>query len=347
MLTPGDPAPWFTAPTPSNPEFAFDTVAGRYVLLVFLPLDVSARRDALMQLAARQSLFDDARAAAFVVARDADTQASARDVRGLRWFLDRDGGVSRLFGALGPEDAERPLWLLLDPTLRVLSLGPLAQLSGALDRLAVLPPPAQHAGPTAPAPVLVIPRVLEPALCRDLIARHEAGGGEFTGVMRDKGERTVLVMDELKRRRDVYLHDPEVQAAIRERIERRVFPMIARALGARPTRIERYVVSCYDAADQAVFHAHRDNTTQGTAHRAFACSINLNDDFDGGDLRFPEFGPAAYRPPVGGGVVFACGLLHEALQVTRGRRYAFLPFFYDEDGARVLAAYRARTGAAP
>ena len=34
----GDPAPWFTAPTPSNPEFMFDTVAGRYVLLLFVPL---------------------------------------------------------------------------------------------------------------------------------------------------------------------------------------------------------------------------------------------------------------------------------------------------------------------
>jgi hypothetical protein len=36
-------------------------------------------------------------------------------------------------------------------------------------------------------------------------------------------------------------------------------------------------------------------------------------------------------------------MLHEAVRVTRGRRYAFLPFFYDERGAEVLAAYRART----
>ena len=92
-----------------------------------------------------------------------------------------------------------------------------------------------------------------------------------------------------------------------------------------------------------MFHPHRDNTTQGTAYRKFACSLNLNDDFDGGDLRFAEFGPATHRPPPGGAVVFACGLMHEALKVTRGRRYAFLPFFYDEAGAEVLAAYQART----
>ena len=91
-----------------------------------------------------------------------------------------------------------------------------------------------------------------------------------------------------------------------------------------------------------MFHAHRDSTTQGTAHRRFACSINLNADFEGGDLRFAEYGPATYRPPVGGAVVFSCALLHEATKITAGRRYAFLPFFYDEAGAQTLAAYTDR-----
>ena len=44
-------------------------------------------------------------------------------------------------------------------------------------------------------------------------------------------------------------------------------------------------------------------------------------------------------------MVFACGLMHEALKVTKGRRYAFLPFFDDEAGAEVLAAYQARVAA--
>jgi len=110
----------------------------------------------------------------------------------------------------------------------------------------------------------------------------------------------------------------------------------------RVNHIERYLVSCYDAADQGVFRPHRDNTTHGTAHRRFACSLNLNADFEGGDLRFAEFGSATYRPPPGGAVVFSCSLMHEALPVTRGRRYAFLPFFYDDAGAEVLAAYSAR-----
>jgi hypothetical protein len=33
--------------------------------------------------------------------------------------------------------------------------------------------------------------------------------------------------------------------------------------------------------------------------------------------------------------VFSCSLLHEATPVTAGERYAFLPFLYDEAGAKL------------
>ena len=36
-------------------------------------------------------------------------------------------------------------------------------------------------------------------------------------------------------------------------------------------------------------------------------------------------------------MVFSCSLLHEATPVTRGTRYAFLPFLFDEAGARIRA----------
>ena len=58
-------------------------------------------------------------------------------------------------------------------------------------------------------------------------------------------------------------------------------------------------------------------------------------DYEGGDLRFPEFGPRTYRPPTGGAVVFCCSLLHEATPVTKGRRYAVLPFLYDAAGEEI------------
>ena len=49
-------------------------------------------------------------------------------------------------------------------------------------------------------------------------------------------------------------------------------------------------------------------------------------------------------------IVFSCSLLHEATPVTSGRRYAFLPFLYDEAARKVrdanldkLAAHQAQT----
>ncbi len=337
-LSLGEPAPFFTAPTPSNPQFAFDSAAGRYVLLLFLPLGAGPKLAALQALAAHQRLFDDAKASAFVILRDPEAARGMRDMRGLRWMIDVNGQISERYG---PE----PHWLLLDPALCAMVTAPIDAPERLFQLIADLPPPQAHAGVPITAPVLTAPRIFEPELCQALIARHAADGGTFTGVMRDAGDRTQLVMDDLKKRRDLLIDDPDLVAAVQARLERRLYPLIKLALGFTVTRIERFLVSCYDADDGGVFHPHRDNTTQATAYRKFAGSLNLNDDFEGGDLRFAEFGPATYRPPVGGAVVFSCALMHEALRVTRGRRYAFLPFFYDEDGAGVLAAYQARVTA--
>jgi predicted 2-oxoglutarate/Fe(II)-dependent dioxygenase YbiX len=342
----GDPAPWFTAPTPSNPEFVFDTVGGRYILMLFLPLDDAAASAAALQaLSAHRARLDDQTLSAFVVVRDPAMAGTAQDMRGLRWFLDLDGAVSQLYGALAADGTETPGWMLFDPFLRLVGRVQLSNAAMIAQAIARLGPPGDHAGVRLHAPVLIAPRIFEPQLCAQLIALHEADGGRFTGVMRNDGERTVAVMDELKKRRDVLVEDKTLQATLRDRLERRLFPLIERGFGFTVTRIERFVVSCYDAADGAVFHAHRDSTTFGTAHRRFACSLNLNADYAGGDLRFPEFGQRTYRPPAGGAAVFSCALLHEATRVTQGRRYAFLPFFYDEAAAEVLAAYEQRVGA--
>jgi len=338
MLAFGQPAPYFIASTASSPEFVFDTAGGRYVLMLFLPTDAAAQ-PALQAMAANQRLFDDVKATAFVVLRQPGQVQGARDLRGLRWIHDKSGTISDHYG---PE----PHWLLLDPTLRTMGTWPIEAAAEVFARVTALPSPAEHAGVPLHAPVLIAPNIFEPELCRALIALHQESGGEPTGVMRDVGDRTVAVMDKLKRRRDIWVQDPELIEAMRLRLERRLYPMIQMALGFAVTHIERFLVSCYDSEDGGVFHAHRDNNTHGTAHRKFACSLNLNDDFEGGDLRFPEFGPQTYRPPPGGAAVFSCGLMHEATRITRGRRYAFLPFFYDAAGAEVLAAYQARIAAA-
>jgi predicted 2-oxoglutarate/Fe(II)-dependent dioxygenase YbiX/peroxiredoxin len=340
----GDPAPNFIAASRANPKFNFNTVAGRYVLLAFMPRDPAARAAALAALEPHQQRFDGGNIAAFFVGVDPDLPATAEDrVPAQRWFFDTDGTVSRLYGALDADGTERPHWLLLDPMLRVLDRAPIIESDAFLARLAALPPAALHAGFELVAPVAIVPRVFDLDLCRRLIECYEAKGGEVSGVMREIGGRTVGVIGPMKSRRDVTLEEhPELRKEIVGKLSRALVPEVRRVFNFEATRLERYLVACYDAREGGYFRAHRDNETKGTAHRRFAVSINLNaEDFEGGDLRFPEFGPRTYRPPTGGAVVFCCSMQHEATAVTKGRRFAFLPFLYDDEGARIRAENRA------
>lgn len=350
---PGDLTPWFFAPTPSNPRFNFSTLAGRYVLLGFAPSPGPVRDLAFNQFSAHRKLFDDDKATAFFVLRDEGSITAARDQPpGLRWFFDPDGRLSRLYGALGDDGAERPYWLLADPMLRTLMAVPMTESARLFEAVRQLPPVDQFAGVELSAPVVIVPRIFETELCQRLIATYDAQGGTFSGVMREIDGKTVGVLDDFKRRRDVMIEDQELQQEIVARLNRRLLPEVRRVFQFRATRLERYLVACYDADEGGYFRPHRDNETPGTMHRKFAVSINLNaEDFTGGDLRFPEFGRRTYRPPTGGAVVFACGLQHEATPVTKGRRYAFLPFLYDEAGQVIrdanMSTFEAAANAKP
>lgn len=338
-LTEGELAPDFVAETRPNPRFHFTMAAGRYVLLAFLPGDPAGLAAALAAFEPIRFRFDNRLLGAFFVARGLTAAETPADgLPGQRWFIDPDGVLASQCdpgpGGLG--------WLLFDPALRLLARAPIDQPEALFARIAALPPLDAYGGGPMTAPALIVPRVFEPEFCRRLIDLYETEGGQPSGVMRDVGGRTVGVLDGMKSRRDVQVQDPTLRREIVERIQCSVTPMMRRAFHFHATRIERYTIACYDAAEGGFFRPHRDNLSLATAHRRFACSINLNaEGFEGGDLRFPEFGPRTYRPPTGGAVVFACNLLHEATPVTRGRRYAFLPFLHDEAAERIRLQNRA------
>ncbi|HEV7268465.1 MAG TPA: 2OG-Fe(II) oxygenase [Falsiroseomonas sp.] len=339
--TPGEPVPAFHARSAGNPRFAFDTIAGRWVMVLIPGLmgePGKAERLAAMVGPHAQRLDTD-NAFMVVIGTDPADEAAGnlKDGTGRRVLWDDDGSARRALRAAEPDGALRPGWLLLDPMLRVFGVWPLEQGAEAMATLAALPPPAQHAGTPLTAPVLVVPRIFEPGFCRRLIALYEEQGGGESGFMRDVGGRTVGLLDPgHKRRKDCVIEDPDLQSQFRARLTARLIPEIRRAFQFNATRIERYIVACYDGADKGFFKAHRDNTTRGTAHRKFAVTINLNTgEYEGGELCFPEFGPQTYVAPRGGAVVFSCSLLHEARPVTRGRRYATLPFLYDDAAAKI------------
>ncbi len=353
-LAPGDPAPWFRQRSTSNPSYSFDTVAGRYVVLCFFGSAADpAAQAALRAVQAHRALFDDVRACFFGVSIDPADAAGDRvqeSLPGVRFFWDFDRTVSRLYGAVATDDAGdataasmHRFWLLLDAALRVVALIPFSpdgsDGKAVFELLRRMPPPGGTAGAGLPVPVLWLPNVFEPGLCRALIDAYEKDGGAESGFMRDVDGKTMLLHDPgHKRRRDFIVEDDTLIKSIQNRVLRRIKPEIRKVHHFDATRMERYLVACYRAEDGGHFRPHRDNTTKGTAHRRFAVSINLNDAFEGGDLSFPEFGPREFRPPVGGAVVFSCSLMHAVSPVTKGRRFAFLPFLYDDAAAKIRAA---------
>ena len=307
------------------------------MLMFFGSLTIDAARVALSEVVASGALFDDDHASFFGVTidqLDRSQRGLRRSLPGLRYFSDYDRAVSRLYGvALGPEHY-KPWVLLLDPTLRVVASEPLKATSAVLTTLKNNLETFGR-GSLGPAPVLMVPRIFEPDFCRRLIAHYEAVGGTPSGFMRQQGGKTIGVHDpRFKRRSDVVVEDEALTSEMKTRLHHRLLPIIERSFGWRPAFMERYLIARYDENDQGFFRAHRDNTTEGTAHRQLAVTINLNtDEYLGGELSFPEYSAKLFKPPTGGAAVFGCGLLHEARPVTKGKRYAYLPFLYDEEGA--------------
>lgn len=347
-LLSGIPAPLFTAPSPVNPAFAFGSLGGRWIVMAFLPPPGPERDAAVEVVRANADLFERPEYVFFGVVSDEATYRTLRNEGPLRWFFDFDGQLRKLYRAEDADGALEPQWVIIDPSLRI--LGSMAQRDGAemIGVLRAQNPPNGHAGVPLTAPILIVPRVFEADFCQELMGYYHASGGEASGVMKEIGGRTVGVLDSMKSRRDAKIQDADLQEGIRWRLARRLLPEIEKAFCFSASRIERYIVARYDAEEGGYFRPHRDNTTAGTAHRRFAVSINLNaEEFEGGDLRFPEFGSRTYRPPTGGAVVFGCSLLHEATPVKRGTRFACLPFLYDEAGEQLRLRNLHLLGASP
>jgi 2OG-Fe(II) oxygenase superfamily len=316
-------------------RLAFDSFPGRTVALAFLGSGDDPETDAALEaLAARGSLVDGGKAAFFAVL--SEPFATARKALETRFpavrFLWDDGSLA---GAFGTARA----WVVLDRTLRVVDVAPLNEPDRVMGRLDRTEAPSQAADDRAPAPILLLDDVLEPELCRHLVDCFERGGGKESGFMQNVEGRSVERFDDgWKRRRDFFLTDPSLIAGVRGRIGRRVGPEIRKAFQMAVTRIERDLIARYDAETGGHFGPHRDDTGLSVAHRRFAVSINLNGDFDGGEISFPEYGPRGFKAAPGTAVVFSASILHQVSRVTRGRRYVFLTFLFDEEGERLRQA---------
>ena len=322
----GERAPDMVLPTADGtPTRYYAHAGGRPALLVLADAECGARLDGLAT--GLRSLPDDALTVHVV---GPESLAGA----GLPYPLlqDTEGKAAAAYRTSGA-----PMAFLLDANLRVRLAVPFDDGGALAMTVASLLPELSwaHREPrdvALQAPVLVVPDVLAPEQCDRLIRVWEEQGNVATGVEASTdGGRAEQISAQMKRRRDHVVSDADLSRDLAQTIGRRVMPEIARAFMYRARRFEGFKIACYEASDRGFFSAHRDNLSPSTAHRRFALTLNLNDEYQGGQLRFPEYGPERYRPPRGAALLFSCSLLHEVLDVTENRRFVLLSFLFGDE----------------
>lgn len=242
-------------------------------------------------------------------------------------FVDAEGKAAAAFPVAGESAGRKSV--LIDQNQRVLLTlvdgAPAAWPERALAWLkanwrAPSPQPIAQS-----PPILLVPDAFDPAFCRQLVEAWKADHREM-GV---SGSTDALLYDR-KKSQDHVVRDPALARRVSQTLNRRIAPEVLKAFTFRgPYGFDGHIVLGYDSGRRDFFGLHRDNLSPRTRHRRFAISLNLNDDYEGGELRFPEYGGAFYKMAAGTACVFSCSLLHEALPVRRGTRFVLTTFMCD------------------
>lgn len=180
--------------------------------------------------------------------------------------------------------------------------------------------------------IMVTHDALPPALVRDLLDEYSgldiwlpymkegAGGGEVIPISEPK-----IIGDSAKRKDLEATLTTAFTEVIRKYHERNAqinkgknFLMMDRFTGFRLLR--------YSVGQSMWLHADRHPDIKGSsAWPVLACTINLNDDYEGGELVVLD-GEVTVPPRTGDAVMFPANFLypHEVKEVTRGVRYAIV-----------------------
>jgi predicted 2-oxoglutarate/Fe(II)-dependent dioxygenase YbiX len=322
LIGPGERAPDFVLPRGGDgPVRFYGFVGGAPAVLVFSGSGGPATTSPLVERL-RSALGDDV--VVHHVVQGADPAPGD--------FHDAEGALHRGYGVTDSTV------VVLDPNVRVASTHDPGDLEGTVaavaDRVAALRHDDEPAAAVRHAPVLLVPDVLDADWCDRLLEVWETGGSRTTGVEASadgaRGEQSDALR---KRRRDHVVEDPGLLRELTSHLGRRIMPEVLKAFAYEARGFEGFKIGCYEDTDEGFFEPHRDNISAATAHRSFALTLNLNDGYEGGELRFPEYGAQRYRPQPGEALVFSGSHLHEVLPVTRGRRFVLLSFLLKARGS--------------
>jgi peroxiredoxin len=333
-LSVGDVMPDWAMTDPDGKSFSFytDSVAGNILVVLFSPDPDAGATSQLDRFLHRAAEFKAAGARIYFVTGSADQLRliSSDSIVGL---VDHQQQIRQ---SLQPQGG--PVTVVFRQNNHVAGVfdGDFdAQATNALATVRIIQTESATAlmDPRHP-PVLLVPEVFSPGECRELIDIFHTRGQVY---LQEKaaldyigGDYKMRVPEHMREDRvDHFFFEQTTLKFLSARISR-VMPEILKVFQYRITKYESLRMACYRGARLGYRHAHRDKTS-AHMHRRFAMSINLNtEEFQGGELRFPEFGDRRYRPGSGDAILFSSSLLHEALEVTAGTRFVFLAFLFGE-----------------
>jgi peroxiredoxin len=334
-LAVGDIAPDFILSAPDGNEINLrsDVNAGNPIVIVFCPRVSSGGRETLNCFARQQECLAARGARLFAVTLDKVDSGSAPPCE-FPILTDRCEQIFSSFSA--PRD--RPSSVVLRRNHHIAGIfegKPEAQAAAIVSLLAGMERERKTVFMEAHPPVLLIPDAFSRDDCAKLIKTFETTGQTFVEPQAamdflNGTDYKMRIPGHMREDRiDHFFFEKHVVAFLRNRLNR-VVPEIFKAFQYRVTKYEALRMACYQGHRGGYSCGHRDNIAP-YLYRRFAMSINLNtNEFEGGELRFPEFGDQRYRPETGTAIVFSSSLLHEAMHVISGRRFVFLAFLFGE-----------------
>ncbi|MEM1263543.1 MAG: 2OG-Fe(II) oxygenase [Pseudomonadota bacterium] len=319
-----------------------DFLAGGPLLLVFVDPASADGQQGLATLAGAMPALQQQDVACLVVSANSDAAANTtfRQQFGLNVpFCGDSTGV--VFASYGIHKGHGPTvrWVLLTANRQV-RVWYDAPLSADTVMQAVLTLSNTDANREAitwqvpHAPVLIVPNVLTREECASLLASFETRSPLMIRPPRpgelDGNYRIPVYEHNRQDRVDEILKDQTTVNFLDQRLFGRVVPMIKKSFGFDVSRREDLHIARYHGTREGNIMGHRDNVSAATAYRRFALSMNLNDDYDGGEVVFREFGDRGYKPEPGSAMIFSSALLHEVLETTRGTRYTLISHLFNE-----------------
>jgi peroxiredoxin len=311
-----------------------DSIAGNPIVIIFCPRMSPTTKETLIAFSYHLDLFQENGARLFVVTMDKADEALSRNLD-VPVLSDRHGSVYLRYTA--PRDRLSTIVLRRNHHVAgILSGEAKTQASDALSLVKGMAWERTTEFMNMHPPVLLVPGAFSRDDCAKLIDIFNTRGQTFFHPNKpaldyfNGADYKMRIPEHMREDRiDHFFFEKDTVAFLVNRLNR-VLPEIFKAFQYRITKYESLRMACYHGQRGGYGHGHRDNIPPHL-HRRFAMSINLNtQEFEGGELRFPEFGDQRYRPEAGTAIVFSSSLLHEAMHVTAGRRFVFLAFLFGE-----------------